>query len=171
MRIGYIVLPVARRELREALLVLLSTVPAIEQYVLARFMKDGSLRRHINRMRRIYRRRRDALIESISKLGGDVKSSARRRASTSSVSLSAFPRQVLKKPRPRRLARQVSEYRREGSPSDPLTNALVMNFAGIGEDDIRKAVSFSRKHCNTKAPLPKDRSAEFYNVAHYLWIH
>ena len=36
----------------------------------------------------------------------------------------------------------VSEYRREGSPSDPLyTNALVMNFAGIGEDDIRKAVS------------------------------
>ena len=146
MRIGYIVLPPSLAERYEKHFSFYSsTVPAIEQYVLARFMKDGSLERHINRMRRIYRRRRDALIESISKLGDDVEILGKEAGVHLLVRLpERLPEtEVIKKAASLGVSLAgVSEYRRDGSPSDPLyTNALVMNFAGRGEDDIRKAVS------------------------------
>ena len=41
------------------------TVPTFEQYTLARFLSDGYFEKHINRMRNLYRRKRDALIRTI----------------------------------------------------------------------------------------------------------
>lgn len=41
------------------------TVPTFEQYTLARFLSDGYFEKHINRMRNLYRRKRDVLIRTI----------------------------------------------------------------------------------------------------------
>lgn len=45
-----------------------STVPRFEQYTLFKFIKDGHFERHLNRMRNIYRARKDKLVDEIRKL-------------------------------------------------------------------------------------------------------
>lgn len=68
MRISYMVLP---KELCRTFVSKLGfyscTVPAFEQYTLAKFMSEGYFERHINRMKKIYKQRRDVLVENISK--------------------------------------------------------------------------------------------------------
>jgi GntR family transcriptional regulator/MocR family aminotransferase len=39
--------------------------PLVEQAALADFLREGHLERHIRRMRRLYKRRRDALLEAL----------------------------------------------------------------------------------------------------------
>lgn len=53
MRIGYMILPEALEERYEAVLGHFScSVPVLDQYVLAEFIKNGSFERHLNRVRR-----------------------------------------------------------------------------------------------------------------------
>lgn len=66
LRIGYMVLP--RRLLpayRERFGFYSSTVPSFEQYTLARFLQTGSFERHINRIRNLYKARRDTLLAAL----------------------------------------------------------------------------------------------------------
>ena len=52
--------------------------PLLEQATLADFLREGHLERHIRRMRRIYGRRREVLVESLAKHFGDRADGARR---------------------------------------------------------------------------------------------
>ncbi len=66
LRMGYLILP---SELIEKCRTLkwfsdLHT-PSLEQLILARFIKEGHLERHISKMKKIYRRRRDFLINAL----------------------------------------------------------------------------------------------------------
>lgn len=66
LRISYMVLPPALLlKYKKELSFYSSTVPSFEQYILAEFMKNGQFERHISRMKNIYKRRRDVLIQSI----------------------------------------------------------------------------------------------------------
>ncbi len=66
MRISYMVLPKSLTERYRAQLGFYSsTVPAMEQYTLARFLDEGYFEAHINRMRKSYRAQRDAVIDTI----------------------------------------------------------------------------------------------------------
>ncbi|MCI8387144.1 MAG: PLP-dependent aminotransferase family protein [Clostridiales bacterium] len=145
MRIGYMVLPpklLAKFE--QSFMFYSSTVPALEQYVLARFIADGSFERHINRMRKIYRSRRDTLIDALNaefggkidilgkeagvhlliRLHGDLnESDIIDRAKNAGILLSG-----------------ISEFTPEGSGDIIFSNALVINFAGISDSDIKAAV-------------------------------
>ena len=64
IRISYMVLP---RELmalfREKLGFYSCTVPSFEQYTLARFLSEGHFEKHINRMRKFYKSRRNKVVE------------------------------------------------------------------------------------------------------------
>lgn len=76
MRISYMVLPQELLHKFTSRLGFYScTVPVFEQLTLTRFMEKGHFDRHINRMKKIYRERRDILAEKISegKLGEIVK--------------------------------------------------------------------------------------------------
>ena len=69
IRISYMVLPVNLLELyQKSFLFYSSTVSRFEQSTLYRFIKDGHFERHLNRMRNIYRTRKDKLVEEIKKL-------------------------------------------------------------------------------------------------------
>lgn len=54
------------------------TVPRFDQHILANFMKDGHFSKHLNRMRKIYRKKHDKLISTLTKhyptitVAGDV---------------------------------------------------------------------------------------------------
>lgn len=66
LRIAYMVLPtVLLDRYKEAFIHYSSTVPRLDQHILARFMADGHFSRHLNRMRKIYRRKLQTLTEAL----------------------------------------------------------------------------------------------------------
>lgn len=66
IRISYMVLPQHLiSEFRQKLSFYSCTVSSIDQYVLATFIKEGYFERHINRMRKLYRQKRDMVISAI----------------------------------------------------------------------------------------------------------
>ncbi len=72
IRIGYLVLPDGLLErLRRELGFYSCTVPSFEQHILARFLKQGYFEKHVNRMRKLYRARRDRVLAAIRSSGRD----------------------------------------------------------------------------------------------------
>ncbi|MDV6379423.1 PLP-dependent aminotransferase family protein [Sporosarcina sp. GW1-11] len=66
MRIAYMVLPPQLLEAyRQAFIPFSSSVPRIDQHILARFMAEGQFSRHLNRMRKIYRRKMQILTDTL----------------------------------------------------------------------------------------------------------
>ncbi|MBR5773358.1 MAG: PLP-dependent aminotransferase family protein [Clostridia bacterium] len=66
LRISYMLLPDNLMEIyNKNLSFYSSTVPSFEQYTLLNFMKDGYFERHLNRMRTIYKNRRDAFVTGL----------------------------------------------------------------------------------------------------------
>lgn len=66
LRIAYMVLPdVLLKRYRNAFIHYSSTVPRLDQHILAQFMKDGQFSRHLNRMRTTYRRKLQTLVEAL----------------------------------------------------------------------------------------------------------
>ena len=64
IRISYMILPHALMErFRQTLGFYSCTVPSFEQYTLARFLSGGWFEKHINRMRKFYRTRRNRVID------------------------------------------------------------------------------------------------------------
>lgn len=64
IRISYMVLPPAlMQQFREKLGFYSCTVPSFEQYTLERFLREGHFEKHINRMRKTYKNRRNRLVE------------------------------------------------------------------------------------------------------------
>ena len=66
IRISYMVLPPALMAQFQSRLGFYScTVPSFEQYTLARFLDQGHFEKHINRMRKFYKTRRDRVLSAI----------------------------------------------------------------------------------------------------------
>lgn len=66
LRISYMVLPKPLlKQFREHLSYVVCPVPALDQKVLQRFIQEGLFERHLNRMRTIYRRKRERLLQSL----------------------------------------------------------------------------------------------------------
>jgi len=66
IRISYMVLPGALMDkFRRTLGFYSCTVPSFEQYTLARFLSRGHFEKHINRMRKFYRSRRNRVVERL----------------------------------------------------------------------------------------------------------
>ena len=66
IRISYMVLPgVLMEQFREKLGYYSCTVSSFEQYTLARFLETGHFEKHINRMRKFYKTRRDRVVKAI----------------------------------------------------------------------------------------------------------
>ncbi|MEO1370167.1 MAG: aminotransferase class I/II-fold pyridoxal phosphate-dependent enzyme, partial [Acidobacteriota bacterium] len=74
LRLGYVIAPPA---LREALIRLKVRSDQgthwLTQRILARYLGTGAFTRHLRRMRRLYRRRRDALVEALEPLPAGVR--------------------------------------------------------------------------------------------------
>lgn len=66
IRISYMVLPGAlMARFQEALGFYSCTVPSFEQHILARFLEEGHFEKHINRMRKFYKARRNRVLAAI----------------------------------------------------------------------------------------------------------
>ena len=68
LRVAYLVLPLSLLpKYKEVFSYYSATVPRFDQYILANFMRDGHFSKHLNRMRKIYRKKHDKLISVFSK--------------------------------------------------------------------------------------------------------
>ncbi|WP_391571435.1 PLP-dependent aminotransferase family protein [Cohnella sp.] len=73
LRMGYIVLPASLIERARGLKWLTDLhTPSLEQLILAEFIEEGYLDRHISKMKKLYRKRRDFLIRQLRHSFGDA---------------------------------------------------------------------------------------------------
>lgn len=64
LRVAYFVLPITLLpKYRETFSFYSATVPRFDQHILASFMRDGYFSKHLNRMRKIYRKKHDRITE------------------------------------------------------------------------------------------------------------
>ncbi|WP_152395980.1 MocR-like pyridoxine biosynthesis transcription factor PdxR [Paenibacillus guangzhouensis] len=72
LRIGYLILPPSLIERARDLKWLTDLhTPALEQLTLARFIEEGYLERHIAKMKKVYRKRRDFMVQTLQQRFGD----------------------------------------------------------------------------------------------------
>ena len=143
IRISYMVLPTdLMEEFRKRLGFYSCTVPSFEQYTLARFLSRGYFEKHINRMRKFYRQRRNTVIthlknnplaDRLTILEQDaglhflvqVKTQLTDRQLTAALDSVGIRIQAL------------SEYYHD-SKAD--RHCLVVNYSGIKEENLDKAM-------------------------------
>lgn len=143
IRISYMVLPgELMRAFQKRLGFYSCTVPSFEQYTLARFLDRGYFEKHINRMRKSYKSRRNTVIsllrhcafsEKLTILEQDAGLHFLLRVDTplSDGELTARLAQAGIR------AQALSEFYQEGTTQQGY---LVVNYSGIQEEDLRKAL-------------------------------
>ena len=143
IRISYMVLPTGlMEEFRRRLGFYSCTVPSFEQYTLARFLGRGHFEKHINRMRKFYKQRRNTVVsllkncafsEFLTILELDaglhfllqVKTPLTDRQLTESLEKAGIR------------IRALSEYYHDARED---MRCLVVNYSGIKEEDLVKAL-------------------------------
>lgn len=143
LRISYMVLPRSLlEEYRRRLGFYSCTVPAIEQYTLARFLSEGFFDSHINRMRVRYRAQRDKVMAVIRKSALGDQSQILREHTGLHLLLRLDTRAedrdlaVLAEARDIRLS-FLSDYQRTRGAAQPHT--LVVNYPQLEPDRLRLA--------------------------------
>ncbi len=144
IRISYLVLPTAlMEEFRKKLGFYSCTVPSFEQYTLARFLSRGHFEKHINRMRKFYRNRRNrvvALLENcpyasmLTILEQDaglhflvkVDTELSDEALTRKLEASGIR------------VRALSSFYHDGAHRD--SHCLVVNYAGLREEQLERLI-------------------------------
>ena len=141
IRIGYMVLPTAlMQRFREKLGFYSCTVSGFEQHTLARFINQGHFEKHINRMRKFYRLRRNRLVQilehcawadrlTIEEADAGLHFLVRVDTEWSDEALERFclQRGVL--------VRCLSGYYFDTPPED-RRHRIVVNYSGLQEEDL-----------------------------------
>lgn len=144
IRISYMVLPESlMRRYDEMLSFYACTVSNIEQYTLARFITDGCLEKHINRMRNYYREQRDLVLACIKKYMNPDKIRIREENSGLHFLLEIDTNYSDDRLRNNAEARDVhisflSQYYR--NTENARYHTLVINYSGIMPEHIEEAV-------------------------------
>ena len=143
IRISYMVLPTGlMAEFRRRLGFYSCTVPSFEQYTLARFLSRGHFEKHINRMRKFYKQRRNTVVSLLENCAFSdyltileqdaglhfllqVKTQLTDRQLTDSLAEAGIH------------IRALSEYYHD-SRAD--RHCLVMNYSGIKEENLTEAM-------------------------------
>jgi GntR family transcriptional regulator/MocR family aminotransferase len=141
IRIGYMVLPPAlMAAFREKLGFYSSTVSGFEQHTLARFLQEGYFEKHINRMRKFYKARRNRLVDllqrcpwagrlTIQEADAGLHFLLKVQTDLSDEELTAFCAEK------GLLVRSLSGYYHDAVPEN-ASSTLVINYSGLREKDM-----------------------------------
>ena len=150
IRVGYMVLP-------ESLLSVYlekgrfysSTVSRVDQRILANFISGGYFERHLNRMREIYKGKHDVLLGELKPLEKRFEDNGRIRRTSCAFEGSGRKKRnslCLKK----RAKNRVRVYELSGFYMEEAqakeTSTIVLGYAGLTEEKIRKGVELLRRH-------------------------
>lgn len=146
LRIGYLVLPESLMTVyREKFSRYSSTVPAFEQYTLAKFLKEGYLERHISRSKKIYEQRLHTLLNALKKQFDGAIAYSVSGAEAGLHILLTIQNGMSEKELIYR-AKQVgvrlyglSDY--YIAPPTHQTETLILGYAGLSEEEIQSAIA------------------------------
>ena len=145
IRIGYMVLPPRlMQQFRESLGFYSCTVSSFEQYTLARFLDRGHFEKHINRMRKFYRSRRNRVLEALRSTPFADKLTIHEEDAglhfllkvDTQLSDEALAEESARLGLP--LRPLSSYYHGPHTPSE--THTLVVNYAAIREEDLERVL-------------------------------
>ena len=141
IRISYMVLPPALMErFREKLGFYSCTVSSFEQYTLARFLSRGYFEKHINRMRKFYRARRNRVVDALAACPCADKLTIQEQDAglhfilrvDTALSDDALEQRFLEQGI---RVRALSRYYRAAVP-ESARKCLVVNYSGLDEDKL-----------------------------------
>ncbi|MGG1678569.1 PLP-dependent aminotransferase family protein [Neobacillus sp. NRS-1170] len=142
LRVAYCVLPsTLLQKYKETFSYYSSTVPRFDQHILADFMRDGYFSKHLNRMRKIYRKKHEKLTRILETYYPDVKITGDLAGMhiLISVPLSKGENQLKQMAAKDHIAiYPVSDYLL--SPIDYQYPTFLLGFGGIPLDQIEKGV-------------------------------
>ncbi len=144
IRISYMILPPALMEqFRQRLGFYSCTVPSFEQYTLARFLSRGHFEKHINRMRKVYKARRNTVVSALERCGFAQKLTILEQdaglhflvridtAEGDRALTEALARRGIR-------VKALSEYYHEDTRD---RHCLVVNYSGLKEEAFREAMA------------------------------
>ena len=143
IRISYMVLPVRLMErFRQTLGFYSCTVPSFEQHTLARFLSRGHFEKHINRMRKFYKMRRDRLMKALTACPlADKLTIEEENAGLHflvRVDLPVTEEVILQRCAEAGLrVNCLSDYYHGNVPQN-AKKCLVVNYSGLSEEDLTK---------------------------------
>ena len=140
IRISYMVLPpLLMEKFRKTLGFYSCTVPSFEQYTLARFLEEGHFEKHINRMRKLYKNRRNRILAAIE----NSPSSHKMRILEENAGLH-FLLKIQSELSDEALTRQfalhgikvrtLGSYYHDPAPKE-ATHTLVINYSALNEQE------------------------------------
>lgn len=147
IRISYMVLPnLLLQQYKEKLSVFhSSTVSRIDQHILAQFLKEGDFERHLNRMRKIYRRKHEKVLDLLKPYqplsiigeysGFHIVLVVNNGMSEGELIQKAAEANIKVYP--------VSTYSLKKSSENPPK--IILGFAGIREDELEDAIQLLLK--------------------------
>lgn len=144
LRVSYMVLPShLMKQFKERLSYILCPVPMMEQKALCRFIELGYFERHLNKMRTLYKKKRDTLVKALLKEPGKFEilgaeaglhllikvNNTMKEEALISTALACGVKTY-----------GISNYYCEGSilPDKPV---ILLGFATMDESDIKAAVN------------------------------
>ena len=141
IRIAYMILPPSLMALfREKLGFYSCTVSGFEQHTLAAFLREGHFEKHINRMRKFYRARRNRVLEilrhcrfaqrlTIEEADAGLHFLVKVDTERTGESLIAFCRQLGLR------VQTLSDYY-HGAVPEESRRCLVVNYSGLKDEDL-----------------------------------
>lgn len=148
IRISYMVLPESLcSDYRRKLHFCICPVPNVEQKILCHFLNEGFFERHLNKMRTIYKKKRETLVDALSRLmpRAEVSGAAVGLHLLVAVNNGMTERQLVEAARGRGVrVYGLSQYYIGEVPNEERP-VLLLGYASIREDEIFKAVELLRQ--------------------------
>jgi GntR family transcriptional regulator/MocR family aminotransferase len=143
LRISYMVLPMELLEgYRERLSFCICPVPTIEQKTLQRFMDEGHFERHLNRMRNLYRQKRETIVSAIRELlpGAMIDGTTAGLHLVLRVGNGMSETELVERAAARGAKVYGMSRYRSGPVADEAEGTLILGFATLRIDEIYDAV-------------------------------
>ena len=141
LRIAYTVLPkVLLKRYEDAFIHYVSTVPRLDQHILARFMKAGQFSRHLNRMRIIYKKKLQVLVDTLRQYKPVISYSGEETGMhiTLSVHINETEERLAKKAESAGIRLySLNTYRLQKTSGTP---AFLLGFGGLSEEEIATGI-------------------------------
>ena len=145
IRISYMVLPRKLMEtFRKKLGFYSCTVSSFEQYTLARFLSRGYFEKHINRMRKYYKMRRNQVVSALNQCAFSEKLTIREEDAglhfLLKVDTSMTDEELVQYCQTRGIrVRALSSYYHLNVPKED-EHCLVINYAGLNQEDFEQVL-------------------------------
>ena len=148
LRISYMVLPEKLlRRYDEKLTFYICPVPTVEQKTLQRFMEEGHFERHLNRMRNLYKQKRETVVAAIHEIlpDAEVEGASAGLHLTLRIHNGMTEQELIQSAREHQVKVYGLSRYYSVLPASKRGNTLLLGFATLKIDEIPDAVSRLRE--------------------------